>query len=60
MSQAHSAHVSFHCYRLSMIAIWPDSECKQAALAAARAAYQGGLAIERAAALDGPTGPRLK
>jgi hypothetical protein len=62
MGQAHSAHASFHLYRLSVIATWPESEYKQAALAAAEAAFQGELAFERSSHtcqhLVGPAGSR--
>jgi hypothetical protein len=44
-----SANASFHRYRLSLIATWPESECKRAALAAAEAALQGELAFVRVA-----------
>jgi hypothetical protein len=55
-----SARESFHRYRLNVIATWPESECKQAALAAVEAALQEELAFERAARvrLGGPSGPR--
>ena len=60
MSQAFSAHASFHRYRLDVIATWPETEGKQAALAAAEAAFQGELAFARAAhggaAAAGPIG----
>jgi hypothetical protein len=63
MSQAFSAQASFHRYRLDVIAAWPESDCKRAALAAAEAAFQGELAFERAASMrrhhGGPSGPRL-
>jgi len=49
MSQTLSAHASFLRYRLSVIAAWPESECRRALLAAAEAALQGELAFERAA-----------
>ena len=45
MSQSLSAHANFHRYRLNVIATWPESECKQAALAAAESALQGEMAF---------------
>jgi hypothetical protein len=53
MSQAFSAHASFHRYRLNVITNWPESECKRAALAAAEAALQGELAFDRVARKGG-------
>jgi hypothetical protein len=53
MSQAFSAHASFHRYRLNVIETWPESQCKQAAQAAAEAALQGELAFARSARKGG-------
>jgi hypothetical protein len=53
MSQAFSAHASFHRYRLDVIATWPETERKRAALAAAEAAFQGELAFAHAAHTGG-------
>ena len=58
MNDAFSAHAAFHSYRLIVIAGWPESEYKQAALAAARAALQRELTFERATHTGGtPAGP---
>ena len=48
MSRAYSEHAAFHHYRLDVIAAWPESESKRAALAAARAALERELAFEHA------------
>jgi hypothetical protein len=57
MSQAFSAHASFHRYRLDVIATWPESECKRAAMAAAEAAFQGELVYQRSAYMGAAADP---
>jgi len=58
MSQAFSAHASFLRYRLNVITAWPESDYKQAALAAAEAALQGEMAFERVARMGGTSADR--
>lgn len=47
--RAQSALTLFNRFRIDVIATWPEGEGKQAAMAAAKAALQGGLAFERVA-----------
>jgi hypothetical protein len=47
---ACSTQSYFHCYRVQVIARWPDSEYKRAALNAAGTALIRELAFERATA----------
>jgi hypothetical protein len=44
----HSEKVKFQQYRKTVIAGWPESETKRAAMASAHAALQHELAFERA------------
>jgi len=59
MSRSVSTHTSFHRYRLHVIATWPESGCKQAALAAAKAALERDLVFERAARIGGAPADHL-
>ena len=59
MSQAFSAHASFHRYRLNLITAWPESECKRAALAAAESGLQGEMAFELAARMGNASADRM-
>jgi hypothetical protein len=46
----YSTHSYFHCYRVQVIARWPESEYKRAALNAAGTALIRELAFEQATA----------
>jgi hypothetical protein len=47
---ANSTQSDFHRYRVQVIARWPESEYKRAALRAARNSLNGELAYEQATA----------
>jgi hypothetical protein len=59
MSQGITTNASFHRYRISVIATWPESGFKRAAMAAARAALQQELAFERVTRQGGTSAGRL-
>jgi hypothetical protein len=47
MKNNFSERASFHQYRISVIAAWPEGDVKRAAMAAARAALQRELAFDQ-------------
>jgi hypothetical protein len=53
MKQTLAAYGSFPRYRASVIATWPERECKRSALSSAMAALQAELALEHRTRLGG-------
>ena len=52
MNHNNSERAKFQQYRMSVIASWPESETKRAAMASAQAALQHELRFERARRTD--------